>query len=82
MLLSGPIFERSIRCALLLCCSVVILAAARGQTGGITGTLPEDYFPELKGVLEKALKQAPQVLLREVEIAQSEARVAAALKGN
>ena len=75
MLLSGPIFERSIRCALLLCGSVVILAAARGQTGGVTGTLPEDYFPELKVVLEKALKQAPQVLLREAEIAQSEARV-------
>ena len=75
MLLSGLIFERAIRCALLLCFSVLLLAPARGQASGVGGTLPEDYFPGLKAVLEKALKQAPQVLLHEAEIAQSEARV-------
>jgi len=41
----------------------------------IAGSLPEDHFPELKGLLEAAVNQAPQLVLREIEIAQSEARL-------
>lgn len=35
--------------------------------------LPEEMFPDLKGILETALQQSPTMLLRNVELAQSEA---------
>lgn len=37
--------------------------------------LPEDYLPGLRPILETAMKQSPQMLLRQIEIARHEARV-------
>lgn len=39
----------------------------------VEGTMPEDYLPELKEILQNALKQSPQMILKEIEIAQAEA---------
>lgn len=49
-------------------------AAMRADPAEIAGTLPEDLLPELKAILATAMKQSPQVILKEIEIAQSEAR--------
>jgi outer membrane protein TolC len=48
---------------------------AHAQNPGVAGTLPEDYLPGLRPILEAALKQSPQILLRQAELAGREARV-------
>lgn len=58
----------------LLCC-VAVLSPASAETTGLAGTLPEDYLPGLKPILERAMKQSPQILLQQIEIARNEARV-------
>lgn len=35
--------------------------------------LPEEIFPELKGILQAALQQSPQMIQRNIELAQNEA---------
>ncbi len=35
--------------------------------------MPEDYLPGLKGILETALKQSPQMMLQNISLAQAEA---------
>jgi outer membrane protein TolC len=39
----------------------------------IAGTLPEDYLPGLKGIIETALKQSPTMLLQNLALVQQEA---------
>ncbi len=51
---------------LLLSCA--FLASGRAQTADAQGLpLPETYFPELKGILETAVKQSPRMLLRNLD---------------
>jgi outer membrane protein TolC len=50
-------------------------ASGRAQLPETAGTLPEDYLPALKQILDSAMKQSPQVLLKQIEISQWEARV-------
>jgi outer membrane protein TolC len=38
---------------------------------GVVGTLPEDYYPALKDIIESALKQSPTMLGQNVALAQS-----------
>lgn len=38
---------------------------------GIAGTLPEAYYPELKGIIENALKQSPTMMAQNITMAQS-----------
>jgi outer membrane protein TolC len=47
----------------------------RADTTDFTGTLPEDYFPALKSILQDAVGQSPQVLLAHIRVAQKEAGV-------
>lgn len=75
MLLSGSISRRRLWRASLIFFSVVAVTALHGQSNDVAGTLPEDLFPELKPILQTATRQSPQVLLREIEVAQNEARV-------
>ena len=46
----------------------------RAELTEVAGTLPEDYLPELKVIIATAMKQSPQVILKEIEVAQWEAR--------
>ncbi len=66
---------RRYRWALAALASAGLWAAARGQAPETAGTLPEDYFPALKMLLDGAMKQSPQIILKEIETAQWEARV-------
>lgn len=50
------------------------VGVAPGQMEGHRGTpMPEDVFPELRSILEQALQQSPQMMLKNIELAQSEA---------
>jgi len=54
-----------------------VLAFLAGSVGVraqpvVAGTLPEDYAPGLKEILEVALKQSPQMLLKNLDLAQAE----------
>ena len=51
------------------------LPLAFAQPPEVAGTLPEDYLPGLKTILQNAVRQSPQVILKEIEIAQSAAKV-------
>jgi outer membrane protein TolC len=46
---------------------------ARGETQPLPTPVPEELFPELKTILQQALTQSPQVLLKSLEISQNEA---------
>lgn len=61
------------RCALLvLALGGLWLSGAKAQSpAGIDGTLPEDYCPALKGIIESALKQSPTMLGQNIALAQS-----------
>ena len=63
------------RRALAVVAGWLAIATARGQSVETAGTLPEDYLPALKTILDSAMKQSPQVILKELEVAQWEARV-------
>lgn len=50
------------------------VAVVQGQTPVSTATpLPEELFPELKGIMQAALQQSPTMVLKNIELAQSEA---------
>ncbi len=50
-------------------------SAGRAQSPEVAGTMPEDYLPALKPILATALKQAPQSIMKELELAQAKARI-------
>ena len=51
-----------------------VLANAGLQGQALTpGALAEDFFPQLKPILANAMQQSPQMLLRNIEIAQADA---------
>ncbi len=66
---------RRSRCAPLVLGMILALVGARAEPASPAGTLPEDYLPGLKTILQAALNQSPPVLSREIEVALSEARV-------
>lgn len=75
MLPFGPKSRRMFQLASWFIAFACLGAAVSGQTSEITGTLPEDYLPGLKSLLATAVSQSPQVLLHQIQIARSEARV-------
>jgi len=56
----------------LLLVGVLAQAGLQGQAPA-PGALAEDFFPQLRPILVNALKQSPQMLLRNIDIAQAEA---------
>lgn len=76
MALMGPSFTRGVLGACwALACGIVQLAAAEPATTGVAATMPEEYFPQLRTILQSALKQAPRAIESELEIAVSQAWV-------
>ncbi|MEI6463579.1 MAG: TolC family protein [Verrucomicrobiota bacterium] len=74
MALTGPLFQRVASCAVLVL-ALLFATGAAAQTGDITGTMPEDYLPELKAILETSFLRSPQVVAAEFERAVSEAKL-------
>lgn len=74
MVLSGLTFRRAALCAVV---ALTLAWPSRGgaQPGELAGTMPEDYLPELKSILETAFRQSPQVVAAAFERAVSEARL-------
>lgn len=74
MPLLGPKPLRAAGRTLLIWASLLPLAASGAGRQDVVGTLPEDYFPELKTILQLARERAPRVIAAEIEITLSEAR--------
>src|SRR5258708_7421133 len=74
MLLSGYIFSRGCRLALLTVGSLIAIDWAGADTDAVVDTMPEHYLPGLKSILDTALQQAPQIVARQIDIAIYEAR--------
>ncbi|MEY4940022.1 MAG: hypothetical protein RIQ93_1757 [Verrucomicrobiota bacterium] len=62
------------RCSLRLLFSLGMFATVAAQPADVAGTMPEDYFPALKTILQNAWNRSPEKIERELEIAQQEAR--------
>jgi outer membrane protein TolC len=75
MLLLGLSVRRTFQRAPRLLLLVFLSAIARADSADLAGTLPEDYLPGLKTLLHTALQQSPQMIQRQIQIAQNDARV-------
>jgi outer membrane protein TolC len=74
MVLSGFTFQRVLRRAVLACFLVLVApAAVFAQLPEVAGTMPEDYFPDLKRILDTAAQRSPRLLEAEITVAQREA---------
>lgn len=75
MVLSGLLFQRVFQGAVLaIVVSVSVLGMQAAEPDDVTGTMPEDYLPGLKGVLTQAAKRSPDVIGREFERLAQEGR--------
>jgi outer membrane protein TolC len=54
------------------------ISSARAQETTVAGSMPEDYFPALRHLLQVALKQSPQMITNEIAIERGQAGVYAA----
>lgn len=75
MLPSGPRLSRRSGCASRLWAFLLPFAALGAEAPNIAGTMPEDYLPELRSILQTARQQAPVTIAANIEIALNEARV-------
>jgi outer membrane protein TolC len=76
MVLSGLMSQRVFpRAAITLVTLLFLVCSARAQSDGLTGTMPEDYLPQLKPILAKALETSPEITGKRFEQVVQEARV-------
>ena len=73
MIFSVCLLPRLGRRALLGVAWMTAFSFASAAESGVAGTLPEDYLPELKGILQTALKQSPRTIQQSINLAQAEA---------
>lgn len=67
--------RRQVRRVLPVLAVFFALTSVRAQRPDVAGTFPEDYFPALKAILDTALRQAPQVIAKQIELEQNAAAV-------
>ncbi|MES2694996.1 MAG: TolC family protein [Verrucomicrobiota bacterium] len=75
MVLTGLSFQRVFPRAVLTLFSLVSLSFLRAQTESVAGTMPEDYLPQLKPILARAMQLSPDRVVKLLEIEHQEARV-------
>lgn len=76
MVLSGSSLQRPFaRAVLTIFCLGLLVSLRAAEPGGIAGTMPEDYLPELKPILAQAMLRAPDVIVKDFERLSSEARL-------
>lgn len=64
-------FKRSLGFASYLI-AIILVNSLKAETPSVEGTMPEDFLPGLKPILESALKQSPQMILSGIGIAQAD----------
>jgi outer membrane protein TolC len=64
-----------LRCTPWLILISLVCSGVRAEPAELAGTMPEDYLPGLKVILQGALNQSPSVLLQQIRVAQEEARI-------
>lgn len=81
MALHGLTFQRAALRAAGTLLVLLSLSRAGAQPGEIAGTMPEDYFPELKGILATAFQRSPQMISADFERTLAEVRIISADAG-
>jgi outer membrane protein TolC len=61
------------RSTFLLAAALFAVPFARSEAPSVVGTLPEDYLPQLKGLLQQAVERSPQTISAAIGVAQAEA---------
>ncbi len=62
------------RCLGALALALTLPTAVLGQAPSVAGTLPEDYLPGLRALIDSGLKQSPEMIVRELNIAVADAQ--------
>ena len=62
------------RCLGGLFLAIVLAAGGRAQESPVAGTLPEDYLPGLRPLLDAAMKQSPDMIENDMKIAIANAQ--------
>src|SRR5438067_632261 len=75
MVLSGLMSQRVVSRAAITLFSLLFVLTARAQSDNVAGTMPEDYLPQLKPILAKALETAPDIIGKRFEQLVQEVRV-------
>src|SRR5690242_658852 len=78
MFLSGFMFIGRLRFTAILGLVFFGITAVGSESNELSGTMPEDYLPALKTILTTALKQAPSMIAKEIQISLAEAGVISA----
>jgi outer membrane protein TolC len=52
----------------------VVSGPVRAQETGVTGTMPEDLIPALRPLIANGLRQAPEMIARDIDVSISEAQ--------
>jgi len=61
--------------------ALVAVASLRAEAPSIQGTLPEDYIPELRPLLQAAVERSPDTISASIAVAQQEAGMITAHSG-
>jgi outer membrane protein TolC len=61
-------------CGACIALSIAMLSQLSAQELSVNGTLPEDSIPQLKVLIEQALHQSPDMILRELDVSVSDAQ--------
>src|SRR5438045_2275815 len=75
MVLSGLMYQRVFSRAAITLVSLLFISTGRAQSDNVAGTMPEDYLPQLKPILAKALETAPEIIGKRFEQLVQEVRV-------
>ncbi len=67
MVSSGLTLQRFVSRVVFIVFSVLVAISVQAQPGEITGTMPEDYLPELKPILATALQRSPETIAKEFD---------------
>jgi multidrug efflux system outer membrane protein len=72
----GLTFQRVISRAVFALLWFATVAGSRaGEPGDVSGTMPEDFLPELKAILDSALRRSPQLIAADFEREVGEAKI-------
>jgi len=65
----------SLRAALVFAWFALLGGLPASEPAGLTGTMPEDFLPELREILDSALRRSPQLVAADFDRTVQEARI-------
>ncbi len=75
MVLHGPTLSRLVSRGVFYLVAVLTAGIVHAQSTDVAGTMPEDYLPELKGILTTAFERSPKLIAAEYARSVREAMI-------